>query len=98
MESVHHHDNIGKTKIDVEVAQIIRHTGPHFSRPRRDSALTGTILAPRKCGVTKGDGLFLMTGRVRLGELTMGCAPYLEEWEAIVNRAELEGRMECTRD
>ncbi|XP_045212344.2 meteorin-like protein [Mercenaria mercenaria] len=98
MESVHHHDDIDKTKIDVEVAQIIRHTGSHFSRPRRDLALQGTILAPRKCGVSKGDGLFLMTGRVRLGELTMGCAPYLDEWEAIVSRAEQEGRMECARD
>lgn len=98
MESVNHHDDIGKTKIEVEVAQIIRHTGSHFSRLRRDSPLRGTILAPRKCGVTKGDGLFLMTGRVRLGELTMGCAPYLDEWESIVSRAELEGRMECTKD
>lgn len=98
MESVVHMEEIEKTKIDVHVSQIIRQTGLHFTRPRRDAALQGTILAPRKCGVVKGNGLFLMTGRVRLGQLTMGCAPYLHEWESIVNRAELEGRMECSRD
>lgn len=98
MESVNHNDEIAKTKIDIEVAQIIRSSGDHFSRLKRDSALQGTITAPRKCGVSKGDGLFLMTGRVRLGELTMGCAPYLDEWETIVNKAQLEGRLECARD
>lgn len=99
MNSVHHNDELDKTRIDVSVAQMIRQKGSHFARTRRDSpTLDGHIFAPRKCGVVKGEGLFLMTGRVRLGELRIGCAPYLSEWESIVNRAELEGRMECTRD
>lgn len=98
MESVNHYDAVAKTEIGVEVAQIIRNIGSHFSRPRRNSSLQGTIVAPRKCGVAKGDGLFLMTGRVRLGELTMGCSPYLDEWETIVNKAQQEGRLECAID
>lgn len=97
MHDVHHFDE--KTHIDVAVSQIIRQTGSHFSRMRRDANdLQGTITAPRKCGVAKGNGVFLMTGRERLGELRMGCAPYLEEWEQIVSEAERTGRMQCTRD
>lgn len=98
MKSVQHMEMTDKSQIDVEVSQIIRQTGHHFTRPQRDAALKGIILAPKKCGVVRGDGLFLMTGRVRLGQLTMGCAPYLEDWEAIVSKAEREGRMECSRD
>lgn len=99
MNDVRHLDEIEKTQIVVDVSQIIRQTGSHFNRLRRDSpTLQGTIIAPRKCGIIKGDGLFLMTGRVRLGDLTMGCAPYLEEWDEMVSKAELEGRLECSRD
>ena len=99
MDDVQHHDESDKTKISVAVSQIIRQRGSHFTRLRRDvQTLQGTISAPRKCGIKKGDGLFLLTGRVRLGELTLGCAPYLSDWETIVNKAELEGRMECSRD
>ncbi|KAL4240234.1 hypothetical protein ACF0H5_001028 [Mactra antiquata] len=99
MNDVQHKDEIEKTHIIVDVSQIIRQTGSHFNRLRRDSPyLQGTIVAPRKCGIAKGDGTFLMTGRVRLGDLTMGCAPYIDEWETIVTKAELEGRLQCTRD
>lgn len=99
MDNVQHHDRFGKTRIDVAVTQIIRQSGSHFSRKRRDlSTLHGVISAPRKCGIVKGDGLFLMTGKVRLGEVTLNCAPYLHDWETIVNKAEFEGKMECARD
>ena len=99
MESVEHFEQSDKTKITVAVSQLIRQKGSHFVRARRDSpTLQGTISAPRKCGIVRGDGLFLMTGRVRLGELRFGCAPYFDEWESLVNRAEMDGRMECSRD
>ena len=39
-----------------------------------------------------------MTGKIRFGQLRLGCAPYLHEWEAIARAAELSGRMECSRD
>ena len=93
---LHVHD---KTHISVFANQIIREVGSHFARKHRQSAeLQGTIAVPRKCGVVKGDGVFLMTGRLRLGELWMNCAPYLHEFESMVNQAEREGWMECARD
>lgn len=93
------HDHLEKSRIGVVLSQIIRQSGSLFTRNRRDlSTLQGVITAPRKCGIVKGDGLFLMTGRVRLGELTLGCAPYFSDWENIVSKAELEGKMECGRD
>ena len=99
MTSVEHFDITEKTHIEVAVSQIVRQRGSHFHRQTRDSpTLQGIIVAPRMCGVVKGDGLFLMTGKVRFGELKLGCAPYLHEWEKMVQAAELAGRMECSRD
>lgn len=99
MDNLQHEDHLGKTRINVAVSQIIRQSGSLFTRKRRDiSTLQGVISAPRKCGIVKGDGLFLITGKIRLGELTLSCAPYLHDWENVVNKAELEGKMECTRD
>lgn len=97
MDDVLHVDET--THINVLVNQIVRQVGSHFERLHRQSPdLQGTITVPRKCGVVKGDGVFLMTGRVRLGQLRMACAPYLHEWESIVKKAETEGWMECARD
>ena len=99
MNSVEHLEEMDKTHIEVAVSQIIRQRGSHFHRHRRESStLRGIIVTPKKCGVVKGDGLFLMTGKLRFGELKLGCAPYLNEWEAIARAAEQAGRMECTRD
>ena len=99
MESVNHFDDADKTHIEIAVSQIIRQRGTHFHRHRRDSStLQGVIVVPRKCGVVKGNDLFLMTGKVRFGEMKLGCAPYLHEWETMARAAELAGRMECSWD
>ena len=97
MTEVQHMDQ--KTHIGVSVSQIVRQIGSHFTRMRRDTTeLQGTVTTHRKCGVVKGDGVFLLTGKERFGELRLGCAPYLEEWEAIVTAAQRDGRMHCTRE
>lgn len=99
IEAVENFEDSDKTHIQVAVAQIIRQRGSHFHRHKRDSpTLQGLIVTPRKCGVVKGDGLFLMTGKVRFGELKLGCAPFLSEWEALARAATSDGRMECTLD
>lgn len=99
MESVENLEDSDKTHIEVAVSQIIRQRGSHFHRHRRDSAtLQGIIVTPRKCGIVRGDGLFLMTGKVRFGELRLGCAPYFQEWETLVRAAESDGRLKCARD
>lgn len=97
MDEVFHMEET--THISVAVSQIIREIGSHFSRPHRQSnELQGIITMSRKCDTVKGEGMFLMTGRERLGELRMKCAPHFHEWESIVDQAEREGWMECTRD
>ena len=99
MNSVENLEDSDKTHIEVAVSQILRQRGSHFHRHRRDSStLHGIIVVPKKCGVVKGDGLFLMTGKLRFGELKLGCAPYLQEWEALARAAEMDGRMQCSRD
>ncbi|WAQ96185.1 METRL-like protein, partial [Mya arenaria] len=97
MNNVEHFDQ--KTRIGVAVTQIVRQIGSHFTRMRRDTLeLQGTVTTHRKCGVVKGDGMFLLTGRERLGELRLGCAPYLDEWESIVSAAERDGKLQCIRE
>lgn len=99
MDSVENVEDSDKTHIEVAVSQIIRQRGSHFHRHRRDSStLQGLIVTHKKCGVVRGDGLFLMTGKIRFGELKLGCAPYHHEWETLVRAAESDGRMECSRD
>ncbi|KAK7502317.1 hypothetical protein BaRGS_00006270 [Batillaria attramentaria] len=86
------HDKDGDhTNIQVAVQQLI-HRNPDvdiFTRVRRsDRHLTGTIHAPRKCGIKAGKGDFLFTGRMRLGKPTLRCAPYFEQWQRLSALAE----------
>ncbi|KAL3876681.1 hypothetical protein ACJMK2_034485 [Sinanodonta woodiana] len=99
VEDVIHNEETEKTQIGVNVMQIIRQRDTFFHRKDRGSkTLQGTIVAPKKCGIRHGPGIFLFTGRLKLGYLKFGCAPYLTEWETIVKRAEDEGTLECSRD
>ncbi|KAK3601863.1 hypothetical protein CHS0354_041786 [Potamilus streckersoni] len=99
VEDVFHNDETEKTEIGVNVMQIIRQRETLFHRKDRGSkTLQGTIMAPKKCGVRHGPGTFLFTGRLKLGYLKFGCAPYLTDWEMLVKRAEDEGTLECSRD
>ena len=46
-----------------------------------------TIIVPKKCGVRRGEGLFLFLGKLRLGKAILQCAPRLEEFTKMWHRA-----------
>ncbi|XP_005102396.2 meteorin-like protein [Aplysia californica] len=90
MADVHHNEVSDKTDVTLNVRQIILQREQNFFRRvrRSDPHLTGHVTVPRKCGIRKGDGEFLMTGRARLGQLALKCAPYLQEWRQIQHEVE----------
>ena len=53
--------------------------------PRRRYA--DTIIVPKKCGVRRGEGLFLFLGKLRLGKAILQCSPRLEEFTKMWHRA-----------
>ncbi|KAK3601865.1 hypothetical protein CHS0354_041790 [Potamilus streckersoni] len=84
-------------EIHAEISQIVRQKGSLFNRTdRKSKTLQGTISVPAQCGVMFGSGSFLFTGRVKLGQMRLGCAPYIEKWQEIVEKAEAEGRLMCS--
>ncbi|KAK6170406.1 hypothetical protein SNE40_018810 [Patella caerulea] len=104
-----------RTRIGVEVDQLIRQSTEQFTRIKRtpatqvdnhiihpgyrsDSLLYGQIFAPEKCGIQRGEGTLLFTGRVRLGEPKLRCAPFYEDWRKILETATRDGTMECSFD
>ena len=46
-----------------------------------------TIMVPKKCGVRRGEGLFLFLGKLRLGKAILHCAPRFEEFTKMWHRA-----------
>lgn len=91
MLGAQHEEEGDHTNIQVAVVQLIHQSAQLdlFTRVRRsDRHLTGTIHAPRKCGVKAGKGDFLFTGRLRLGKPVLRCAPYFDQWQKISAMAE----------
>jgi hypothetical protein len=79
------------TDLEVAVAQLIHQNEDVFQRlNRNDKFLYGNIQAPSRCGIHTGSGsdYFLFTGRMRLGEAKLGCAPFYNDWLKISSRAE----------
>ncbi|KAL3876682.1 hypothetical protein ACJMK2_034486 [Sinanodonta woodiana] len=84
-------------EIHADISQIVRQKGSLFNRADRKSKnLQGIISVPAHCGVVYGSGTFLFTGRIKLGQMRLGCAPYFEKWLEIVEKAEAEGRLMCS--
>lgn len=54
-----------------------------------------TIHVAQHCGVSHGLGEFVFMARRKLGDLTLQCAPRLEDWALIVNTLSDEGKAHC---
>ena len=79
------------TEIKVAVATLVHQNVELFQRlDREDKFLHGSILAPAHCGIQagKGNDEFLFTGRMRLGQARLRCAPFYKDWLRISAQAE----------
>ncbi|RZC32452.1 meteorin-like protein [Asbolus verrucosus] len=54
-----------------------------------------TLHVAQHCGVSHGLGEFVFMARRKLGDLTLQCAPRLEDWAMLVNKLSEEGKAHC---
>ncbi len=97
MDGVHHDDD--KSHIRVSVSKLLSQKESIFRKSdvwSRPHELEGVIHAPLKCGIRHGEGEFLFTGRLRLGQPVLQCAPRYEQWKKVLEEALLQDELECT--
>lgn len=96
MGQVRHREGDDKTEVEFHVTRVVRKLSTLYFKPHVDiQQQYGKIVVPKKCQVRHGGGIFLITGKVRFGELAKTCSPYLSDWENLANTAIRDGRMEC---
>ncbi|XP_063444980.1 meteorin-like protein [Mytilus trossulus] len=86
-----------QTDINIKISKVIRNRELLIEGPKKRNGpyITETMTRHRQCGVEHGPGLFLFTGKWRLGQLKMTCSPYYNDWSLVSKRAVLEGSMDC---
>ncbi|XP_061175455.1 meteorin-like protein [Saccostrea echinata] len=96
MGQVRQREEDDKSEVQFHVTRVVRKLSTLYFKPNADiQQQYGKIVVHKKCQVRNGRGTFLITGKVRFGELAKTCSPYLSDWENIANTAIREGTMEC---
>lgn len=93
-------DELEISQMSVKVTKLIRHTLDDVystdSNMVESSPLQHvTLHVAQHCGVSHGLGEFVFMARRKLGDLTIQCAPRLEDWAMLVNKLSEEGRAHC---
>ncbi|XP_071106107.1 meteorin-like protein [Haliotis cracherodii] len=100
MDDVDHDDVEETSVIRVSVTQLLSQKDAIFKKAEngwtRPHELKGVIHAPHRCGIRHGEGQFLFTGRVRLGQPMLQCAPRYEQWKSVLEMALLNDELECS--
>ncbi|XP_071106109.1 meteorin-like protein [Haliotis cracherodii] len=89
------HIRVTASKVVSQKEAIFQKPTAGWSRPYE---LKGVVQAPLRCGIRHGEGQFLFTGRVRLGQPVLQCAPRYEQWRAVLEMAQENGQLECALD
>uniref|UniRef100_A0A2R5L442 Putative secreted protein n=1 Tax=Ornithodoros turicata TaxID=34597 RepID=A0A2R5L442_9ACAR len=79
------------TEIHVRATRIHRSD----STPRGSGDTMFLLERPLKCGTRAGRGSFLFVGQLVLGRSTLRCAPRLEHWKELRDRATRKGTAAC---
>ncbi|KAB0796212.1 hypothetical protein PPYR_10273 [Photinus pyralis] len=105
IHGIENDDDLEVSQISVKVTKLIRHTADEGYRDdweeSENSIDSGdvtkeiTVQVPQHCGVKHGLGEFVFMARRKLGDLTLQCAPRLEDWAAFVNVISEEGKAHC---
>lgn len=92
-------DDLDITQLSIKVTKMIRDTSIEEDLDTNsvyDSDQEEVILhVSRHCKVTHGVGEFLFMARRKLGDLTLQCAPRLEEWAVLMHSLTEEGLAHC---
>lgn len=93
------------SQLSVKVTKLIRHTTDDAYLDDTDDSSANdvedgplkevTLHISQHCGVRHGLGEFVFMARRKLGDLTLQCAPRLEDWAQLVNALSEEGKAHC---
>jgi hypothetical protein len=103
IHGVENREELEVSQMSVKVTKLIRHTADdaftsdsNAIPDESDDALKEvTLHVAQHCGVSHGLGEFVFMARRKLGDLTLQCAPRLEDWALLVNRLSEEGKAHC---
>ena len=97
MSNVTHIDDVAQTDISVNISKVIRQRKLLLDGYSRNGPyLKENLARHRQCNVGYGPGLFLFTGKWRLGQLKLTCSPYYNDWMLVLKRAINTGQMRCS--
>lgn len=96
MINVTHIDDRSQTDINIKVSNVIRRWTLNLGGPTKGPYILETMTRHRQCNVDYGPGVFLFTGKWRLGELKLTCSPYYHDWKLALSRAINSGDMLCS--
>ncbi|KAH8038137.1 hypothetical protein HPB51_022622 [Rhipicephalus microplus] len=97
VSSLRHMHRRDVTEIMVSASRVHRDSieEPAFL-PGNDRKMAAVLQRPLKCGTRAGRGHFLFIGVRMLGKPTMRCAPRLQYWRKLRDRAIKDGTSMCT--
>lgn len=103
IRGVENHDELEVSQMAVKITKLIRHTSEDGeskdiitnSIQEDDDDREVTIHIAQHCGASHGLGEFVFMARRKLGDLTLQCAPRLEDWAMLINNLADEGKAHC---
>lgn len=104
IRGVENNEELEVSQMSVKITKLIRHTPEDaYSRDvetniisEDDDGHKEVILhISQNCGVSHGTGEFVFMARRKLGDLSLQCAPRLEEWALLINSLTEEGMAHC---
>ncbi|KAF5294937.1 hypothetical protein FQR65_LT10650 [Abscondita terminalis] len=105
MRGIENHDDMEVSEISVKVTKLIRHTtddGYSDDLEEKENSIDNddltdeiTLQVAQHCGVKHGVGEFVFMARRKLGNLTLQCAPRLEDWALLINDLSQDGKAHC---
>lgn len=103
IRGIENRDDLEVSEMSIKITKLIRHTANDgFNKDLRTNVIPEegdseeiVLQIPQHCGVSHGIGEFVFMARHKLGDLTLQCAPRLEEWAVLINRLSQEGKAHC---
>jgi hypothetical protein len=95
-------DELKLTQLSIRVTKVLRSLPNDPTEeeeenviPAPETAQKVTLTMGQQCGARDGDGEFVFMARRRLGDLTLTCAPRLEEWAVLSRKLNRLGSAHC---
>lgn len=109
IRGVENHEDVDTTQMSIKITKLIRHVAEDdYLREIETNFLNQNNIdynnnkineiklhVAKHCSVSHGVGEFVFMARRKLGDLTLQCAPRLEDWAVLVNRLSEEGKSHC---